>query len=82
MAAKLKILCTGAATYVELDGKTIGRGIEFIKFKHNATDGERPKCEIGIDLHDFKFMPDGRFEEVLERLEEAKLSENAPEQLA
>lgn len=67
MNAKLKILCDGWGTYVELDGKTIGRGIESIKFEHDAAAGEKPKCQISIDLSDFEFMPDGRFDEVAKR---------------
>lgn len=77
MEHKLKILCTGQATYVELDGKTLGSGVNYIKFEHNAADAKSPQCTIGIDLGEFRFMPDGHFDDVAKRLAEAKPPEVA-----
>lgn len=61
MKPKIKILSTGTRTIVELDGKTIGRGIEAVSFSHDPK-GE-VKLELSIDLKNFSFMPDGRFDE-------------------
>lgn len=71
MNAKLKIICTGEATFVELDGKTIGSGIEAVKLTHDAGSGDDPRLDIRINLEDFHFMPDGYIKDVEERLEKA-----------
>lgn len=75
MNAKLKIICTGEATFVELDGKTIGSGIESVHLTHDAAGGDDPKLDIRINLDDFHFMPDGYINEVEERL----TKENPPD---
>ena len=69
MNAKLKILCTGDKTFVELDGKTIGTGVNAIEFRHNG--GENAKVKISIDLGRFSFMPDGFFEQAEKSIAEA-----------
>ncbi len=68
MNTKLKIICTGRATVVELDGKSIGKGIEGIKFSHNANDNESPRLTIDLNLKDFSFFPDGYFTQVEDKL--------------
>lgn len=70
MNAKLKILCTGKATIVELDGKTIGQGIEAINLHHNGA-GEAI-VTLSINVEDFSFMPDGYFSEVEEKIAKAE----------
>lgn len=71
MNAKLKILCTGDHTIVELDGKTIGNGVNAIDFRHNG--GENAEVKISIDLGRFSFMSDGYFEQA-----EKKVAETTP----
>lgn len=73
MNAKLKILCTGDKTIVELDGKTIGKGVNAIDFRHDG--GENAEVKISIDLGKFSFMPDGQFDE----FEKAIAKESPPE---
>lgn len=69
MNAKLKLLCTGDKTIVELDGKTMGKGVEAIEFQHNSNGDV--KAKISIDLDSFSFMPDGYFEQAEKSIAEA-----------
>ena len=62
MNPKLRILCTGEKTLVELNGKTICRGIEAITFSHDTDNQDDPKIGLRIDLDAFEFMPDGYFD--------------------
>ncbi|MBE6943837.1 MAG: hypothetical protein E7453_06205 [Ruminococcaceae bacterium] len=73
MNAKLKILYTGRGTIVELDGKTIGTGVEAIEFRHETN--KPAKANLSINLSEFSFMPDGHFDEACQRVKEA----NPPE---
>ena len=75
MNSKLRILCTGENTLVELNGKTIGRGIKEITFSHDTDNQDGPKIGLKIDLDVFEFMPDGYFDLAAERL----AKENPPE---
>lgn len=75
MDAKLKILCTGNATYLELGGKTMGKGVESVQITHDAHS--KPKLEMRIDLSSFDFLPDGYFGEVERKVAEAKPPEDA-----
>ena len=75
MNPKLRILCTGEKTLVELNGKTICRGIEAITFSHDTDNQDDPKIGLRIDLDAFEFMPDGYFDLAAERL----AKENPPE---
>lgn len=68
MEPKLRVLCTGSKTLVELNGKTICQGIEKIVFSHDAEDQDYPKIDLRIDLDAFEFMPDGYFDLAAERL--------------
>ena len=68
MNAKLRLLDTGTGTYLELDGKTLGEGITFVSY--NKVGREPATLNIGIDLKDFKFMPDGKFDEAEKKLKE------------
>lgn len=70
MSTKFSITSNGRVTCVELGGKTIGTGVEAVKFEHSAI-GE---CKLGlsIDLTRFSFMPDGYFDEFHRALNEEK----------
>ena len=69
MNAKLKILCTGDKTIAELDGKTIGKGVDAIEFRHD-NNGD-VKVQISLNLDCFSFMPDGYFEQAEKSIAEA-----------
>lgn len=62
MNAKLKIICDGRGTYVELDGKAMGRGVESVCFEHDAPNA--PTLNLKINLSEFRFMKDGKLDEV------------------
>lgn len=70
MNVKAKILCTGNKTFVELDGKTIGKGVESVEFRHKG--GENATVKISLDLNAFSFFPDGYLDEVCRKMDEAK----------
>lgn len=74
MSVKFSITSNGRVTCVELDGKTIGTGVEAVKFEHDAS-GEC-KLELALDLTDFSFMPDGYFDEFRRALGEEKPPED------
>lgn len=80
MNAKFKLLCDGRGTYIELDGKTMGRGIKRVKFEQDVSDCN-PTVDIQIDLKDFRFMPDGKFDEVEKTVAETKPPEHEFERL-
>ena len=63
---KLKILSTGNVTYIELCGKGMGKGVESVSFEHITKDDII--LNLKLRLGDFEFLPDGYFDEVLEKL--------------
>lgn len=73
MNAKFRMVCNGTATCMELDGKTIGKGVESVEFFHSGSDS--PSVKISIDLKNFSFMPDGHFD----KIEKAIAKESPPE---
>lgn len=73
MSAKLRIICDGRGTIVELDGKTMSKGIEHVKFEHVGAD-RKPMLDLRLDLSTFRFLPDGRFDEAEKRLSEIESS--------
>ncbi len=73
MNAKFRMVSNGTATCMELGGKTIGTGVEAVKFYQNDYGGGR--LEISIDLENFSFMPDGHFD----KFEKAIAKESPPE---
>lgn len=75
MNAKFRMASNGTATCIELDGKTLGTGVESVRFYQNG-HGEG-KLDISIDLEEFSFMPDGYFD----NFEQAIVKERPPEDL-
>lgn len=69
MKPKLRLFSTGTATYIELDGKALGPGVERVEITHNGAGEAR--LILSIDVANFSFMPDGFFDEAAKRLEEA-----------
>lgn len=63
---KFCLVCDGSHTYAELDGKSIGTGVESVSFEHIA--GEDASVNLKLNMKEFEFMPDGYFDEVLKRL--------------
>lgn len=70
MSAKLKIVCDGDHTVLELDGKAMAKGVKAIRFSHEG--GDAATCSIDIDLRDFSFMSDGTFDEACQKFAKAK----------
>lgn len=68
MNAKFRLLDDGRGTYLELDGKTIGKGVTSISY--NKAGREPATLNIGINVQDFEFDSDGHFDEVEKRLKE------------
>lgn len=58
--AKFRFATDGFTTVVELDGKTIGTGIQNLEYHHEG--GEHARLKMELDLHDFRFLPDGEFD--------------------
>ena len=75
MNAKFRMASNGTVTCVELGGKTIGTGVESVKFCQNGYGEGR--LELSIDLENFSFMPDGHFD----KFEQAIAKERPPEDL-
>lgn len=74
MKPKVKIISTGSATFVELDGKCIGKGVRAIEFQH--TQDREVTIRLDIDLNNFSFMPDGYLDKV-----ESLLNEEFPQKI-
>lgn len=69
--AKFCLISTGTYCYAELDGKTIGEGMKELKFCTHDENGEmRNQLELKIDLKDFHFMEDDKFDEAYQKLHE------------
>ncbi len=67
MSAKVRILDTGTCTMLELDGKTMGEGIDRITYEKEA--GKSAVLTIRINSVDsFEFLPDGEFDRAVERV--------------
>lgn len=58
--AKFRFASDGFYAVVELDGKTIGTGIQSLEYQHEG--GEHARLKLELDLHDFKFLSDGEFD--------------------
>lgn len=63
MNPKARILDAGKATYIELDGKTMGVGIDFVEYKKEADNPAELTIHIA-DVESFSFLPDGEFDRV------------------
>lgn len=59
--ARFRFATDGFRTVLELDGKTIGSGVQKVDYFHEA--GENPKLKLDIDVNSFSFLPDGTFYE-------------------
>lgn len=68
MNAKFRLLDDGRGAYLELAGKSMGEGVKSISY--TKTGREPATLNIGIDVRDFSFSPDGYFDEVEKRLKE------------
>lgn len=69
MNAKVRILDDGRGVYLELDGKTIGEGVDLIEYKKKGSD----PAELTIHIYntcDFQFHPDGTFDKAEKWLNE------------
>lgn len=60
--AKFRFASNGFTTVVELDGKTIGKGVNKLEFLHEG--GKCAELKLDIDLHGFQFYPDGEFDKM------------------
>lgn len=69
MNAKVRILDDGRGAYVELDGKTMGEGVDLVEYKKKGSD----PAELTIHIYntdDFQFHPDGTFDKAEKWLKE------------
>lgn len=66
---KLRLFDNGYGTYIELDGKTMGKGINHIKYEKEGRKPATLDIHIG-NLREFEFGEDGSFDEKLNRLQE------------
>lgn len=60
--AKFRFATDGFLTVMELDGKTLGPGVEKVDFFHQA--GENATLKLNIDLRDFKYCADGEYDKL------------------
>ena len=75
MSTKFRMFTDGNATYAELGGKTIGKGVVSVGFTHDAKAADKPNLLLELDLDDFEFMPDGYFDEAQKAFNDAKDAE-------
>ena len=57
---KFRFATDGLTTVAELDGKTIGTGIQNLEYYHEG--GEHARLKLELDLNEFRFLPDGEYE--------------------
>lgn len=57
--ARFRFATDGFQTVLELDGKTIGAGVNKVEFTHES--GEHAKMRLDIDVDAFSFLTDGEF---------------------
>ena len=57
---RFRFATDGFQTVMELDGKTIGAGVNKVEFLHES--GEHAEVKLDIDLDAFCFLPDGEFD--------------------
>lgn len=68
MRPKLIIADDGFASFVEIDGKTLGSGTEYVRYE--KTGGEPATLDIHIsDVNHFKFLPSGYADKMIKTSE-------------
>ena len=72
--ALIRIICDGAYTCLEIDGKSFGMGIEGVNFEHRADD--KPRLTMTLDAKVRSRMPDGYFDKVTEQMLAVAAKEN------
>lgn len=65
-----RVIDDGKNAVVEIDGKTIGCGVERIKYKRDGATGGN--LQLVLSLDHFEFLPDGYFDEVEARMRQEK----------
>lgn len=60
--AKFRLASDGNATFIELDGKSMGEGVQSVYFEKEG-NSKFAKLELKINLNEFRFAPDGWFDE-------------------
>lgn len=58
----IRIATNGHISCIEIDGKTLGIGVEGFSFTH-PDNGNGPEMELKLNVRNFSFMPDGTFDE-------------------
>lgn len=69
MNAKVRILDDGRGAWLELDGKTMGAGVDLIEYKKKGSDPAELTVHIQ-NTDDFQFHPDGTFDKAEKWLKE------------
>lgn len=63
----IRIATNGHTSCIEIDGKTLGNGVEGFSFVH-PDNGSCPEMELKLNVRSFSFMPDGAFDEYEKRM--------------
>lgn len=69
MKTKLRILSTGKYSFLELNGKSMGKGVTSFSFSHEGSGDAT--LTLTLDLNTFEFMQDGTFDEASRKFIEA-----------
>lgn len=73
---KFRLVSDGKHSYFEVCGKSMGKGISSVSYIHEA--GKNPEVSISFDLHDFKFMEDGKVDRVTVDMVAGDLQDREP----
>lgn len=68
MFSLFKMFSVGHLTCAELDGKGLGNGVKRIEFCRDISGNPTNEIELRIDLDEFRFMPDGWYDDMYEKL--------------
>lgn len=71
---KFRLISTGRNTYMELDGKSMAKGITSVKFEQVAH--ETIHLTLDIDLKEFEFLPNGKFDEMERQLKSVEATQD------
>ena len=70
MKPKLRLISNGDYTFIELDGNTLGRGVDHVEVTHDG--GGNAKLHLTISVDEFSFMPDGYLDQAAEKWTKSK----------
>lgn len=64
-----RMFTVGSSVFIELDGKSLGDGVKSAELITHPCKGNQRETilMLGIDISQFRFMPDGFFDKAYER---------------